>query len=84
MQFLPSHQTYSQRHQNQLILELLGTDEEGLRFSKHFFLNLKFFIRYYSIPEIISAEPAVVKLLQSGKKLHIFNEHILVASKSRG
>uniref|UniRef100_A0A1I8BQX8 Phorbol-ester/DAG-type domain-containing protein n=1 Tax=Meloidogyne hapla TaxID=6305 RepID=A0A1I8BQX8_MELHA len=56
--------------QSQLILELIGPEEEGPT--------------YYAIPAEISNEPAVVKLMQSGKKLHIRNSHILVASKSRG
>nr|CAD2165438.1 unnamed protein product [Meloidogyne enterolobii] len=65
------HNVMSRSHsQSQLVLELIGPEEEGPK--------------YYSIPAEISNEPAVVKLMQSGKKLHILNSHILVASKSRG
>lgn len=56
--------------QSELILELIGNDEDGPR--------------YYSIPPGVAAEPAVVSLMQSGKKLHVHLAHILVASKSRG
>ncbi|KAF7630888.1 Phorbol-ester/DAG-type domain-containing protein [Meloidogyne graminicola] len=56
--------------QSQLILELIGSEEEGPT--------------YYEIPAEISNEPAVVKLMQSGKKLHIQNSHILVAVKAQG
>uniref|UniRef100_A0A914MJE5 Phorbol-ester/DAG-type domain-containing protein n=1 Tax=Meloidogyne incognita TaxID=6306 RepID=A0A914MJE5_MELIC len=65
------HNVMSRSHsQSQLVLELIGPEEEGPK--------------YYSIPAEISNEPAVVKLMQSGKKLHILYSHILVASKSRG
>lgn len=84
-----AQQTFSYAHY-QLILELMGPDEEGPRhviIHKISFENFKFAFsnaRYYSIPAEVATEPAVVKLMQSGKKLHVHNAHMLVASKSRG
>lgn len=46
--------------------------------------NTPHFLRYYSIPAEVATEPAVVNLMQRGKKLHVHLEHMLVASKSRG
>uniref|UniRef100_A0A183BX00 N-acetyltransferase domain-containing protein 1 n=1 Tax=Globodera pallida TaxID=36090 RepID=A0A183BX00_GLOPA len=56
--------------QSQLVLELIGTEEEKPR--------------YYSMPPEVQSEPAVIKLMQSGKKLHIYEGHIFVAVKPRG
>ncbi|KAL3088826.1 hypothetical protein niasHS_009118 [Heterodera schachtii] len=57
-------------HSSQLVLELIGTEEEKPR--------------YYAIPSEVQSEPAVIKLMQSGKKLHIYEWHIFVAVKPRG
>ena len=78
------HRTFSYAHY-QLILELMGPDEEGPRHIHPNTPQISFpNARYYSIPAEVATEPAVVKLMQSGKKLHVHNAHILVASKSRG
>uniref|UniRef100_A0A1I7YWS0 Phorbol-ester/DAG-type domain-containing protein n=1 Tax=Steinernema glaseri TaxID=37863 RepID=A0A1I7YWS0_9BILA len=40
--------------------------------------------RYYEIPKAIISEPAAVKLMRRGKKLHLHNDHTFVAVKIRG
>ncbi|KAK0397206.1 hypothetical protein QR680_002032 [Steinernema hermaphroditum] len=40
--------------------------------------------KYYEIPKTIIAEPAAVKLMRRGKKLHLHNDHTFVAVKIRG
>ncbi|VDN06979.1 unnamed protein product [Thelazia callipaeda] len=38
--------------------------------------------RYYLVPSAILDEPAAMKFLRQGKKLHVYNEHTFVAVKS--
>ncbi|KAI1725780.1 phorbol esters/diacylglycerol binding domain (C1 domain) domain-containing protein [Ditylenchus destructor] len=40
--------------------------------------------RYYLIPGVIANEPAAIRLMRSGKKLHVHNNHAFVAVKPRG
>ncbi|TMS36792.1 hypothetical protein L596_003874 [Steinernema carpocapsae] len=40
--------------------------------------------KYYEIPKAIVIEPAALKLMRRGKKLHIHNDHTFVAVKIRG
>jgi hypothetical protein len=44
----------------------------------------KLVYRYYQIPSTISAEPATVRLMRNGKKLHLHNMHTFVAVKPKG
>ncbi|KAJ1353301.1 hypothetical protein KIN20_009902, partial [Parelaphostrongylus tenuis] len=39
---------------------------------------------YFLIPPSMIAEPATIKLMRQGRKLHIYNEHTFVAVKIRG
>ncbi|VDM56459.1 unnamed protein product [Angiostrongylus costaricensis] len=40
--------------------------------------------KYFLIPPSMMAEPATIKLMRHGRKLHIYNEHTFVAVKIRG
>uniref|UniRef100_A0A915ED83 Phorbol-ester/DAG-type domain-containing protein n=1 Tax=Ditylenchus dipsaci TaxID=166011 RepID=A0A915ED83_9BILA len=40
--------------------------------------------RYYLIPPEIMSEPAAIRLMHNGKKLHVHNNHTFVAVKPRG
>ncbi|KAJ1354717.1 hypothetical protein KIN20_011726 [Parelaphostrongylus tenuis] len=40
--------------------------------------------KYFLIPPSMIAEPATIKLMRQGRKLHIYNEHTFVAVKIRG